>query len=65
MRSIDPGRMSTEDIMAELGELLAVGFQRRISRSMCPSEGGADSQNHLDESVDSVAQCGGPRETST
>ncbi len=65
MKSIDPSRMSTEAIMAELGELLAAGFERHIASSMCPSEGGADSQNHLDESVDSVAQCGGPRETST
>ncbi len=65
MRSTDPKRMSTAEVLAELGELLAAGFQRRITSSMCPSEGGADSQNHLDESVHSEAPCGGPRETST
>ena len=31
MRTIDPTRMSNEDIVAELGELLAVGYQRRIT----------------------------------
>ncbi len=34
MRSIDPERMSREDILAELGELLAVGVQRRITSIM-------------------------------
>ena len=65
MRSIDPARMSTEDIIAELAGLLAAGYERHISSSMCPADGGADSQNHLDESADSEAPCGGPRETST
>ena len=36
MKSTDPGRMSNEDILAELGELLAVGFQRHISSSIGP-----------------------------
>ena len=64
MKSIDPVRMSTEDILAELGELLAEGYQRHISSSMCPSSGGSKPQKLLAESADSEAQCGGPTETS-
>ncbi len=65
MKSTDPGRMSTEQILAELGELLAVGFQRHISSSMCPSAEGADPQKPLDVPSASEASCGGPKETST
>ena len=64
MRSTDPGRMSREDILAELGELLAAGFQRHISSNMCPSERGATEQNPLDPTRDAEAPCGGPKETS-
>ena len=64
MRSTDPERMSREDILAELGELLAVGVQRHISSSMGPSAGGSDPQKPLDECPDPEAQCGGPKETS-
>ena len=34
MRSVDPSRMSREDIMAELGQLLAAGFERHITSSI-------------------------------
>ena len=64
MRSIDPGRMSNEDILAELGELLAVGVQRRITSSMRPSAERANPPNPLDVQFASEAPCGGPKETS-
>ncbi len=57
MRSTDPGRMSNEDILAELGELLAVGFQRHISCSMCPSAEGSNPPNPLEASAHSEAKC--------
>ncbi len=57
MKSTDPARMSTEDILAELGELLAVGFQRHITSSMCPSEERANPSNPLEQSPDLEAKC--------
>ena len=64
MRSIDPERMSTEDILAELGELLAVGVQRHISSSIGPAVVGLDPQKPLDVPSASEVPCGGPKETS-
>ena len=57
MRSTDPGRMSREDILAELGELLAAGFQRHISSSMCPSAKGSNPPNPLEALADVEAKC--------
>ena len=54
MKSTDPGRMSTEVILAEL---LAVGYQRHISSSMCRPEEGANPPNPLEASADSEAKC--------
>ena len=65
MRSTDPERMSREDILAELGELLAVGVQRHISSSIGPAVEAVDPQKPLDVPSASEAQCGGPTETST
>ena len=64
MRSTDPARMSNEDILAELGELLAAGFQRHITSSIGPSEEGSNPPNPLEASPDSVAQCGKSKEAS-
>ncbi len=64
MRSTDPERMSREDILAELGELLAVGVQRHISSSIGPAVEGVDPEKALDVPFASEAKCGGPKETS-
>ena len=64
MRSTDPERMALEDILAELGELLAVGVQRHISSSIGPAVAGADPEKPLDVPSASEAHCGGPKETS-
>ena len=58
MRSTDPNRMSREDILAELGELLAVGYQRHISSSMRHPVGDKEAQKELDVFASSEAQCG-------
>ncbi len=57
MKSTDPTRMSTEAILAELGELLAAGFQRRITSSIGPSAEGSNPPNPLEASGDSEAKC--------
>ena len=57
MRAKDPARMTREAIRAELGELLAVGFQRHISCSMCPSAKGSNPPNPLEASADAEAKC--------
>ena len=64
MRSTDPERMSREDILAELGQLLAVGVQRHISSSIGPAAKDSDPQKPLDVPFASEAPCGGPKETS-
>ena len=64
MKSIDPKRMSTAEVLAELGELLAVGYRRRITSSMCRSEEDANSQKHLEASGDVEAKWSQPKETS-
>ncbi len=64
MKSTDPGRMSREDILAELGDLLAAAYQRHITSSIGPSAEGADPQKPLDVSFASEAPCGGPKENS-
>ena len=57
MRSTDPTHMTNDAILAELGELLAVGFGRRITSSMCPLEEGANPSNALEVSPESEAKC--------
>ncbi len=57
MRSTDPERMSNEAILAELGELLAAGFQRHITTSIGRSEEGANPPNPLEASADVEAKC--------
>ena len=64
MRTTDPTRMSTEEILAELGELLAAGFRRRIASSMCPSADAANAEKPLDVPFASEAPCGVPKENS-
>ena len=66
MRTIDPGRMSQDDILAELGELLAAGVQRHITSSMCHADEGANPPNPLAVSSAVEAPCGDPnQETQT
>lgn len=62
MKSTDPARMSREDILAELGELLTAGFQRHISSSMRYSAGSEDSRFQLDGQAADEAQCASTRE---
>ena len=61
---MNPARMAPEDILAELGELLAVGVQRHISTSIGPAAKDSDPQKPLDVPFASEAPCGGPKETS-
>ena len=65
MRSTDPGRMATEEILGELGELLAVAFQRHISCSIGRSDEDSNPSNPLDVSSAVEAPCGEPEGTST
>ena len=64
MRSTDPARMSREDILAELGELLAVGVQRHIASSIGRPAEDEDLQERLDVQAEPEAPCGVPKETS-
>ena len=61
MKSTDPARMSREDIMAELGEILAAGAQRRIASSIGRSGESSNPPNALDETADSMLHVGNPR----
>ncbi len=63
MRTTDPARMSSEEILAELGEILAVGAQRHISSSMRHAEANEDAKKELDDDFASEAPCGEPKET--
>ena len=58
MRSTDPARMPNEAVLAELGELLATGYERRITSSMRPPAGGSNPQKAIDVLATSEAQCG-------
>ena len=62
MRSTDPARMSREAIIAELGEILAAGVKRRIASSIGRSGESSNPPNALDETADSMAPCGEPKE---
>ena len=55
--------MTNEAILAELGGLLAVGFQRRITSSIGPSADVANMQKPLDEAAHSEAPCVSTMET--
>ena len=48
--------------MAELGEILAAGAQRHIAPSIEPSGESSNPPNALDETADSMAPCGEPKE---
>ena len=62
MSAKDPARMSNEDILAELAELLATGFGRRITSSMCPSAEGSNAPNPLEASADPEPKCAKSKE---
>ena len=65
MKCLDPARMSREDVLAELGELLAAGFQRHAANEVKVPSGGESPDKDLDVSGDPEAQCGPSTETAT
>ena len=66
MRANDPSRMSRDDIMAELGELLATGYRRHISTSKRRPADVLNGEKPLDDRADAEAPCGGePKEIQT
>lgn len=62
MRTIDPARMSQADRLAELGEILAAGFQRFAAAKFKPSSTPRNSADHLDDLAVGEAPCGSPME---
>ncbi len=65
MRSKDPARMSTEEVLAELAELLATGYQRHATKKDKPPTHAANRREDLDAPVGTEAQCGFPRRPKT
>lgn len=61
MKSTDPACMTQEQILAELGEFLAAGFQRHISSSIGRPASDSDPQKPLAPLANVEAQCGPPR----
>ena len=64
MRTTDPSRMTHEEILAELGEILATGYQRHIAKEMRHLDEPDNPENCLDDQFASEAACGGPKEDS-
>lgn len=65
MRYTDPARMSRDDILAELGELLAAGVQRHLANRIKAPLGSDMPEEALDRGRDPEAQCGASGGTAT
>jgi hypothetical protein len=62
MRGRDPDRMTRDEILAELGALLAAGYRRRICSIMRPGEEREISSNELAERPPTERPCASTRE---
>ncbi len=62
VKSIDPARMTREQRLAELGELLAAGVQRVLARGINPGHRRENSPDPLAGTGEVEAQCARPAE---
>lgn len=60
MKSVDPARMAAPAILAEVGEILAAGFQRSRAQECKAAAGEQISQDRLDVVGEVEAPCGPP-----
>lgn len=63
MKATDPSRMSSDEVLAEVGELLAAGFQRHVANRIKSPPEGEIAEDPLDGGPEPEAQCVAPRGT--
>jgi hypothetical protein len=62
MRSIAPSRMTAEERIAELGNILATGLQRMFAAQSKRIESSLTERDQLAATPESMAPCGPPTE---